>query len=226
MTGRSFFGAAALVGALFLAAPEAQAITAIQNDGLSDANALGHNNSDDMIFMRFTAKEAIEITDLGIWTGADGMLLTDHLLAIYGADGGAPLVSATIARGSYQTDADAYAYVALDKPFALAAGTYWLGVRYPGSGASADDNLGILGGGGTLPSDFASGEGITFDKFAIGPVLDPYKVDPNNMYAGHLELGGNFKFNPVNAAVPEPGSAALLGLGAASLAARFRRRRA
>ncbi len=197
--------AAASLLAAALPALSSPAYTISNNTGLQLANppfTLG---------FEFATNSAMTVTALGIFDDSQDGLVERHEIGIWDA-GGTLLASTFIGAGTSAPLLNQFRYVGI-APIALSSGaTYHIGALYS-SGSDA-----LLFPGDT--TGFATDPRITFASSAFvsgGTLANP----TSSAGTSPAYFGPNFV---IAAAVPEPGTLALLGFGLAGLAATRRRK--
>jgi hypothetical protein len=160
---------------------------------------------------QFATNQAIAVTDLGVFDSEQNGLTDPHDIGIWDS-GGSLLASATVSSGTIDPLTNQFRYVPI-VPVLLAGGQdYRIGAFYTGPA-----DMVVL-----LASGFATDPVVTFvgARFASsGTLSDPTTPAGPNLNPGYF--GPNFQF----AAVPEPGTPALTGLGMLGLGVWLRRRK-
>jgi hypothetical protein len=165
---------------------------------------------------QFTTNQAITVTDLGIFDSGQNGLAERHEIGIFNS-GGTLLASAFTDAGTVDPLLNQFRYVPIS-PLVLAGGQdYRIGAFYLGS------DLVVVGFGGA--TGFATDPAITFvgDRYSPAPPVITLS-DPTSSFGANPGLfGPNFQFT--TAAVPEPSTLALTGLGMLGIFGWLRRRK-
>lgn len=161
----------------------------------------------------FTVNQSITVTSLGIFDSSQDGLVDSYETGIFD-NGGNLLVSATVAAGTVDPLTNQFRYAAV-APTVLGPGTYTIGAVYN----SGNDPLIFPG----VAVNFATAPEITFVQSGYNPG-NVLTSPTSSVGTDPAYFGTNFQFTA--AAVPEPATMTIWGLGAVGLAfAAYRRRK-
>ena len=189
---RSSLGVAAIVCLFMLGLGSAQAADPI----LSVSGGAGGNpGSGTTHGWRFTANQAITLTELGLYDGDDNGMVIDHPIGLFRFDTAELLTSGTIHAGTGDPLINHFRYVDVEDVTLIPGVDYFLSFYSPSS--STDYIL-------TLPSDLVIDPAITYveARYGSGGLLIPTTVT-TTVY----RIGPNFLYTP------EPASVCLLLAG-------------
>lgn len=177
-------------------------------------------STDQTLGWQFSLAQSETLTALGIWDLGSNGLAANHLVAIWSTSGGASLAQVLITNASTPVAstqaAGRWLFENLATTITLTPGNYVLGADYPSGNADLVH---------TGASSLSLASGVTFTSGRFTSPTTPAFDFPNATFptsGGHF--GPNAMFGTV-AAVPEPGSLTLVGLGAFGLIANAIRRR-
>ena len=181
---------------------------------------IGNQGYAGSVGLDFNVTGAISVTQLGAFdSGANGFA-GPVTVSLYNRTTQAIVTTTTFAAGTGGTLVGSDRFVSLGVPVTLAAGAYSIVATYTLNDPIYNANR----NGNTAPSTLNSGSGaIAFTGTGRYGFSNTYPTNTDGEIVVNPFAAGTFQYNPV--AVPEPTSVALLGLGAAGLVLRARRRK-